>query len=53
MRGAGARDAILQGKVDLRPWLGEGVGLSEVGDALERMSDPAEPIRRVVDPSRI
>jgi threonine dehydrogenase-like Zn-dependent dehydrogenase len=47
-----ARDAILGGKVDLRPWLGEGIGLSEVGDALSRMSDPAEPVRRVVDPSR-
>ena len=48
-----ARDAILQGKVDLKPWLGEGIGLSEVEDALHRMSDPAEPIRRVVDPSRL
>jgi threonine dehydrogenase-like Zn-dependent dehydrogenase len=48
-----ARDAILEGKVDLRRWLGEGIGLSGVADALERMSDPAEPIRRVVDPSRL
>lgn len=47
-----ARDAILAGKVDLRPWLGEGIGLSGVEDALLRMSDPAEPVRRVVDPSR-
>lgn len=47
-----ARDAILSGSVDLAPWLGEGIGLSGVGDALKRMSDPAEPIRRVVDPSR-
>lgn len=47
-----ARDAILGGQVDLRPWLGEGIGLSGVEDALLRMSDPAEPIRRVVDPSR-
>lgn len=47
-----ARDAILGGKVDLRPWLGEGIGLSGVEDALLRMSDPAEPVRRVVDPSR-
>ncbi len=47
-----ARDAILEGTVDLRPWLGEGIGLSGVEDALKRMSDPAEPVRRVVDPSR-
>jgi len=47
-----ARDAIVEGKVDLRPWLGEGIGLSEVEAALKRMSDPSEPIRRVVDPSR-
>lgn len=48
-----ARDAILGAKVDLRPWLGEGIGLSGVEAALKRMSDPAEPIRRVVDPSRL
>lgn len=48
-----ARDAIVEGKVNLKPWLGEGIGLSEVGDALKRMSDPSEPIRRVVDPSRL
>ena len=47
-----ARDAIVGGAVDLRPWLGEGIGLSGVADALNRMSDPAEPIRRVVDPTR-
>lgn len=48
-----ARDAIVEGKVDLRPWLGKGIGLSEIGDALNRMSDPSEPVRRVVDPSRL
>lgn len=32
--------------------LGDGIGLSGVEEALMRMSDPAEPIRRVVDPSR-
>lgn len=48
-----ARDAILAQKVDLRPWLGEGIGLSEVEDALMRMADPGEPIRRVVDPTRL
>ena len=48
-----ARDAIIDGKVDLRPWLGEGIGLSEIEDSLKRMANPEEPIRRVVDPSRI
>lgn len=48
-----ARDAIVGGKVDLKPWLGEGIGLSGIEDALKRMSDPAEPIRRVVDPTRL
>ena len=47
-----ARDAIVDGRVDLRPWLGEGLGLSGVEDALNRMADPAEPVRRVVDPTR-
>jgi len=47
-----ARDAIQEGKIDLRPWLGEGLGLADVEDALKRMSDPSEPIRRVVDPTR-
>jgi threonine dehydrogenase-like Zn-dependent dehydrogenase len=48
-----ARDAIIDGTVDLRPWLGEGLGLSGVEDALRSMSDPSEPVRRVVDPSRL
>lgn len=48
-----ARDAIVEGKVDLRPWLGEGIGLSDIEASLKRMSDPSEPIRRVVDPSRL
>jgi 2-desacetyl-2-hydroxyethyl bacteriochlorophyllide A dehydrogenase len=48
-----ARDAIVAGSVDLRPWLGEGIGLAGVEDALLRMSDPSEPVRRVVDPTKI
>ena len=48
-----ARDAILGGKVDLRPWLGEGIGLDDVEASLLRMADPAEPIRRVCDPTRV
>jgi len=48
-----ARDAIVEGTVDLRPRLGEGIGLSEIEESLKRMSDPSEPIRRVADPSRL
>ena len=47
-----ARDAIVAGTVDLRPWLGEGVGLSGVADALAGMLAPGEPVRRVCDPTR-
>ncbi|MCE2391721.1 MAG: zinc-binding dehydrogenase [Proteobacteria bacterium] len=47
-----ARDAIVAGSVDLRLWLGDGIGLSGVADSLTRMSDPASPVRTVVDPSR-
>lgn len=46
-----ARDAILGGKVDLKPWMGPGIGLSGVEEALKQMSDPAAPVRTVVDPS--
>ena len=48
-----ARDAIIENKVDLTPWLGGTIGLSEVESSLKRMLDPAEPIRRVVDPSKL
>ncbi len=50
---AAARDAIVEGRVDLKPWLGEGIGLAQVEESLLSMADPAEPIRRVVDPSRL
>ncbi len=47
---AAARDAIYTGAVDMRPWLGENIGLDGVSDALLAMSDPATPVRIVVDP---
>ena len=59
---AGGRDARRHGRGrgtpsprerwTLRPWLGEGIGLSGVAEALARMSDPASPVRTVVDPTR-
>ena len=42
--------SIADGRIDVRPWLGAGIGLSGVGDALARMSDPSTPVRIVVDP---
>jgi threonine dehydrogenase-like Zn-dependent dehydrogenase len=44
--------SISDGRVDLRPWLGAGVGLGGVGDALAKMSDPASPVRTMADPRR-
>jgi threonine dehydrogenase-like Zn-dependent dehydrogenase len=45
--------SIASGRIDVRPWLGARIGLSGVGDALKRMSDPSTPVRIVVDPRRV
>jgi threonine dehydrogenase-like Zn-dependent dehydrogenase len=42
--------AIADGRIDVTPWLGARIGLSGVGEALDRMTDPASPVRTVVDP---
>ena len=44
--------SIADGSIDVRPWLGAGVGLSGVGAALHAMTDPTSPVRTVVDPRR-
>ncbi|HXK22921.1 MAG TPA: zinc-binding dehydrogenase [Myxococcota bacterium] len=44
--------SIADGRVDVRPWLGAGIGLGGVRDALKKMADPASPVRTVVDPRR-
>jgi len=55
-RGEGPEDmalalrSIAEGRIDMRPWLGERIGLSGVGEALASMSDPSTPVRTVVDP---
>jgi 2-desacetyl-2-hydroxyethyl bacteriochlorophyllide A dehydrogenase len=46
-----AMRAMADGRIDVRPWLGERIGLGGVAEALARMSDPASPVRTVVDPS--
>jgi threonine dehydrogenase-like Zn-dependent dehydrogenase len=44
---------IADGTIDLEPWLGERIGLNGVGGALASMSDPASPVRTVVDPRQL
>jgi 2-desacetyl-2-hydroxyethyl bacteriochlorophyllide A dehydrogenase len=45
--------SIADGRIDVRPWLGANIGLSGVSDALEKMNDPAAPVRTVVDPRQL
>ena len=45
--------SIADGRIDVRPWLGVNIGLSGVSDALEKMNDPAAPVRTVVDPRQL
>ena len=42
--------SIADGSIDVRPWLGERIGLSGVERTLNEMSGPLAPIRTVVDP---
>jgi threonine dehydrogenase-like Zn-dependent dehydrogenase len=44
---------IADERIDLKPWLGTRIGLNGVGETLARMSDPASPVRTVVDPRQI
>ncbi len=45
--------AIADGLIDVRPWLGAGIGLSGIKNALLNMVDPSAPVRTVVDPRRL
>ncbi|HEX7858266.1 MAG TPA: zinc-binding dehydrogenase [Sphingobium sp.] len=42
--------SIADGKIDVRPWLGERIGLGAVGKAMGEMSGPLALVRTVVDP---
>lgn len=42
--------AIAEDTINMRPWLGQRIGLSGVGGALAQMDDPASPVRTIVDP---
>ncbi|MDB5972183.1 MAG: theronine dehydrogenase [Hydrocarboniphaga sp.] len=45
--------SIVDGKVDIKSWLGGRIGLSGVAAALDAMSSAAAPVRTVVDPRRM
>jgi 2-desacetyl-2-hydroxyethyl bacteriochlorophyllide A dehydrogenase len=45
--------SIVDGKIDIRSWLGGSIGLSGVAAALDAMSISAAPVRTVVDPRRM
>lgn len=45
-----AMRAIADGRIDVRPWLGERIGVSGVAAAIAGMSGPGAPVRTVVDP---
>lgn len=45
--------SIAEGSIDIRPWLGERIGLGSVAQAVAQMSGPAAPVRSVIDPRRL
>jgi threonine dehydrogenase-like Zn-dependent dehydrogenase len=45
--------AIADGTIDVRPWIGERIGIKGVANALDHMADPGAAIRTVVDPRRL
>jgi 2-desacetyl-2-hydroxyethyl bacteriochlorophyllide A dehydrogenase len=44
--------SIADGKIDVKSWLGERIGLNGVAEAMAQMSGPLAPVRTVVDPRR-
>jgi threonine dehydrogenase-like Zn-dependent dehydrogenase len=42
--------SIADGRIDVRPWLGERIGLGGVAKAMSQMSGPLAAVRTVVDP---
>lgn len=47
-----AMRAIADGRINVRNWVGERIGVSGVADAMARMSGEDAPIRSLVDPRR-
>jgi threonine dehydrogenase-like Zn-dependent dehydrogenase len=47
-----AIDSIADGSIDVRPWIGQTIGLDGVAAAVDAINDPSSPIRTLVDPRR-
>jgi len=45
-----ATKLLIAGSIDPTPWFGEKIGLGNVAEQLEKIADPANPIRTLVDP---
>jgi 2-desacetyl-2-hydroxyethyl bacteriochlorophyllide A dehydrogenase len=45
--------SIDDGSIDVTPWLGGRIGLSQVAETIACMSSPTAPVRTVVDPRRM
>jgi len=45
--------SIADGSIDIKPWIGERIGLSNVAASVAQMSGPLAPIRSVIDPRRM
>jgi 2-desacetyl-2-hydroxyethyl bacteriochlorophyllide A dehydrogenase len=48
-----AMRSIDDGSIDVEPWLGGSIGLSQVAETMAAMSGPEAPVRTVVDPRRM
>ena len=44
--------SIVDGTIDIAPWVGARIGLSGVAAALGEMSGPTAPVRTVIDPRK-
>jgi threonine dehydrogenase-like Zn-dependent dehydrogenase len=45
--------AIADGRIDVKAWLGERIGIGGVAQAISEMSGPLAPVRTVVDPRKL
>lgn len=48
-----AMRSVDEGSIDVAPWLGGRIGLSQVAETIAGMSSPVAPVRTVVDPRRM
>jgi 2-desacetyl-2-hydroxyethyl bacteriochlorophyllide A dehydrogenase len=45
--------SIADGRIDIKPWLSERIGLNAVANAVAQMSGPSAPIRTLIDPRQL